>query len=382
MSSDGELNIGRNVRRLAFPSGTEMAQRCEACVILPARNEADSIVATLDAIARQVDTAGHLLDPQCYEILLLLNNCTDNTAAVVGDWKAGHPGTVLHVLQLDLPVAEAHVGTARKLLMDAACKRFEDRGAARGIVCSTDADTLIAADWIANTLHAFSQGVDAVAGAIELKAGELEKLPAGARKYYLLDREYQRMVAQIEDRLDPQKADPWPRHLAHFGASLACTWEAYQQVGGMPAAEELEDLAFVDALRRADMSLRHEPTVRVYTSARLEGRASVGLSWQLSTWQEMSERNEIPQVSSAEWLCHRFRTLRSLRELCSIEASSRELGFAPRPWHERIVGALERRTTIGEFLAEIDCNRLIEETFQGARTESFESANSKLQQLL
>ena len=118
-------------------------------------------------------------------------------------------------LERMLAPEDAHVGTARRWLMDTAWRRLE--GVAGGVILSTDADTLVAPDWVARNLAALDAGADAVGGAIGLRAGEIEAMEAGARRAYVRDRRYQALVARLEDKLDPQPGDPWPRHLEHFG---------------------------------------------------------------------------------------------------------------------------------------------------------------------
>ena len=83
----------------------------------------------------------------------------------------------------------------------------------------------------------------------------------------------------------PIRADPWPRHHQHFGASLAITVAAYRHVGGMPAEPFLEDEALYRRLRQHDLNVRHSDRVSVVTSSRRRGRVAVGLSWQLREWQ-------------------------------------------------------------------------------------------------
>jgi hypothetical protein len=331
---------------------------CRAVVIVPARNEEASIAATLDALDAQVDLEGAPLDRASFEILLLLNNCTDATAAVTSKWRADHPQTRLHVAERTLAPHEAFVGTARRLLMDTAWRRLSGRPGVRGIL-STDSDTQVGADWVAQNLAVLERGADAVGGVIALMKGELQALPAPVRRAYLRDRRYQGLVAQLEDRLDPQDGDPWPRHLNHFGASLACTPEIYACAGGMPAVTPLEDVAFVGQLRRVGARLRHHPEVKVYTSSRLHGRVEVGLSGQLRMWNEMSERGDEHQVQSAEWLSHRFRTLRRLRK-----------------------EALLKGRTPAAYLAEVDCDRRVAESFGGRMHGEITRVNRALAAML
>jgi hypothetical protein len=358
------------------------APRCRATVIVPARNEEASLPAALNALARQAP-AGlgrpgccEEWDWSCYEVLLLLNNCTDESAGAARAWALRHPGFQLQVVERTLPPEQAHVGTARRMLMDTAWHRL--RGRSGAAMLSTDADTVVAKDWIAQNLAALERGADAVGGMIALKPGDLEKLPEGARRGYLRDRRYQRLVAQLEDRLDPQACDPWPRHLQHFGASLACTPEIYARAGGLPAVKPLEDVAFVNQLRRAGARLRHEPKVKVYTSSRLHGRAEVGLSGQLSLWQRMSDSGEEHRVLSAAWLEHRFRTLRGLRQFYGGGCAEP----LPEGWMERLREVRARELGVEEFLVEIECERLIEETFHGEREGGIVSVNRRLAVLL
>ena len=153
-----------------------------------------------------------------------------------------------------------------------------------------------------------------------------------------------------------------------FGASLGCTPQIYALAGGIPQVKMLEDCAFADALRRVDARLRHDPAVVVYTSSRLNGRAKAGLSKQLRLWQKMSEADEEHRVPSAAWLMHRFRVLRRLRELWRSEELS-ALEEWPTQWRVRLIkahaGARIGNASLGIFLDQLNCDRLIGETFRG-----------------
>ena len=337
---------------------------CRASVVIPARNEEVGLIATLDGLASQFHLDGEPLSWDCYEILLLLNNCTDKSAEVAREYGRTHPGLHLHIVECTLQADEAHVGTARRLLMDAACVRLEEveQDEIRAIL-STDADTLVAPDWIAANLAAIEDGAEVVGGEIYLLPRDIESLDPGTRAAYERDQDFQRCVARLESLLDPDPCDPWPRHLHHFGASLACTCEVYRRCGGLPAVKPLEDVAFVDALRKVGARIRHAPEVRIYTSARLEGRAEVGLSGQLRHWQRET-REGIPQiVDSCEWLIHRFSALAALRRY--NESPS---GYLPvklsESWSKRLDDARALRLQTPRFLERLDCNALIEETFE------------------
>ena len=354
--------------------------RCRASVVLPARNEEQSLPRTLDSLRQQVDLQGRAIDPESYEVLLLLNNCTDESASVAREYAAAHPAFRLQIAERDFAPADAHVGTARRLLMDAACARLEGLGA-RGAILSTDADTEVAPDWIArNCLH-LKAGAEVVGGVIHLFAEDLEALDHGTRAAYLRDRTYQHLVARLEALLDPDPADPWPRHLEHFGASLACTCEIYRRSGGLPAVKPLEDVAFIDALRKVGARIRHAVDVHIFTSARLDGRAEVGLSGQLRHWQADCAEGRPHVVESAAWLAHRFRSLRGLRSLNETHNVA-DLCDWPSAWRERIAQRIAEKLPHPKFLEALDCNALIEQSFPGERRCAITAACRDLEEMV
>jgi hypothetical protein len=282
-----------------------------ASIIIPAKDEVENLPTTLAALAAQTTLAGQLLPPNSFEIIVLANNCADDTAAVVRQQAQRFPHLVLHVAELCLPAAKAHVGRARRLLMDEACARLEQVGRPAGIIASTDADTRVAPNWLAAIQAEILAGADAVGGRIltEITGRALQPL----RRIQARDAAYRQLCARLEDLIDPTAIDPWPRHHQHFGASLALTARAYRQVGGLPNVRFLEDEALCQALRRHDLGLRHSPVVQVLTSARRQGRVEVGLSWQLREWLHMSQQQREPQVAAPAQLAALWQLRRQLR---------------------------------------------------------------------
>ncbi|WP_201986128.1 glycosyltransferase [Hymenobacter rubidus] len=280
-------------------------------VIIPAKDEVDNLPATLAALANQTDLRGLPLLAGSYEVIVLANNCTDHTAAVVRQQARQFPNLVLHAAELCLPAAKAHVGRARRLLMDEACARLEQVGRPAGIIASTDADTRVAPTWLAAIQAEVLAGADAVGGRILTAMNGPALLPL--RRIQVRDAAYRQLCARLEDLLDPAPVDPWPRHHQHFGASLALTARAYRQVGGLPEVRFLEDEALCQALRRHDLGLRHSPQVQVLTSARRQGRVEVGLSWQLREWLHMSHQRREPQVANPAHLAALWQLRRQVR---------------------------------------------------------------------
>lgn len=332
-----------------------------AIVVLPARNEASHLPASLAALAAQVDADGTPLDGSLFEVLLLANNCDDASAAVARRFAATQPGLRLHVVEASLPPQQANIGYVRRQLMDQAASRLELIGRPDAVIVSSDADTCVAPDWLAATWRELDKGIDAVGGRILIDASEPPS--AAALRMRRIDAAHALLRSRLASLLDPQAFDPWPRHHQHFGASLAVTARAYRKAGGVPDVPYLEDEALVRALERADLRVRRSPQVRVVTSSRLDGRAAVGLSWQLRQWTDavpcppdplVEDPCRYAQALSARavlrqaWQRHGARLAAELP--VELEA---DLGVAP--------GSVERAAqsaqTFGAFWQDLDAQR-------------------------
>ena len=285
-----------------------------ACVILPARNEEDLLPSALQALAEQKKVDGEPLPNDQYEVILLVNNSTDRTREIAQSFHRLCPSFRLHVVNRDLDRSHAHIGYVRRLLMDEACRRLEHVTRFGGLILSTDSDTRVAPNWICRNSEAIAMGVEAVGGRIVVLPGEQEALDFATRKIYRYDHLYRRLICWLEHQCDPEPHDPWPRHYQHFGASLAITPRAYRAAGRMPPRRYLEDVAFYDALIRRDLPIRHSNVVRVFTSARLNGRTRFGLSRQLKQWQGSHSKIARIRVESAPFLEQLFKTRGKLRQ--------------------------------------------------------------------
>jgi hypothetical protein len=306
------LNYGANLNSLV---SVPPSLNCEVCVIVPARNEAENIEKTLSALANQIDLEGNPLAKDRYEIIVLANNCSDDSAIVAQHFAACHPTLALHVVEMTLDDDFAYIGWVRKVLMDEAYRRLKWLGRDRGIIASTDGDTRVSPTWIAAILREIQSGVDAVGGRILTDRSERLALDKATRLYFLRYVYYRYLSAQLEAYLAPNPFDPLPRHHQHFGASLAVTAEMYGKVGGLPPSRTPEDVAFFEALMNVDARFRHSPAVRVYTSARVLGRAQAGLSNRLAQLEQLGRKHQPMLVESAFVLATRFYLRHQLRKV-------------------------------------------------------------------
>lgn len=279
-----------------------------ACVIVPVKNERDNIEKTLDALREQLAEDGSPLPFHLYEILLLANNCTDDTYVLAKAYGRRHPEFQLHVAQVQLEKSKAHIGTARRLLMDEAFRRHGLNGH-DGVILSTDGDTEVDAYWITHTLREMSSGYDAVGGRILAKG-----VAAHSKLYYLQDTAYRYLSAQLEAAIDPTNNDHRSCHFQCFGASMAVRCSAYQKAGRLPVIPFLEDEAFSRALYRVDARVRKSSAVKVFTSSRIRGRVKAGLSVHLKNLGKMEQRMVTVRVESLKTLMERWNTKRALRE--------------------------------------------------------------------
>ena len=265
-----------------------------------------------------------------------------------------HPELPLHVLDGSFSEPDAHIGHVRRLLMEEACYRLEHSEAGAKAILSTDSDTEVAPDWIAQNLLEIARGVDAVGGLIQFNPRERASLSPRIRRSHDLDDRYKTLVAWLEDQIDPLPHDPWPRHYHHFGASLAVTPEAYRAVGGLPPERQLEDLAFFQALLRSDKKFRHSPLVTVQTSARLDGRAPVGLAWQLQRWHETDDACERLPVDSVSYLEELFQQRRRFREQWLKNGFSAAEAFFGEAWERRRFLPASDQQPIATVIADLE----------------------------
>ena len=301
----GSLVADRSCRH---PARARAGRASAGVVAIPVRNEAARIGDCLAALVGQRDLRGAKLDPRIYEVLLLFNNCTDESLGVACRAAAG-TGLRLRCLTATLPTAIAHVGWARGLAMKAGALRLRRADRPDGVILTTDANSQAAPDWIAMNLRAIDAGADLVAGVVEPEPEELAGLSERVRRRRARVALYHRLLDRLAHVIDPDPADPWPRHSDEPGASLAIRLDTFERIGGLPPEPWNEDRALVRAVRQIDGRIRHAPEVRVRTSCRLDGRAEGGMAATLRRWHE-----ELPASSRLETQIEAAR--RWLRTLC------------------------------------------------------------------
>jgi GT2 family glycosyltransferase len=238
----------------------------DVTVAIPAHNEQDRIEECLRALALQEG-------PERHAVVLLANNCTDGTEDLARALLPRLPCKV-YIERCSFPPAQATAGHARRRAMQLAAARTR----AGGVLMTTDADSRVAPDWVAANLAAIRRGADVVCGRALIDPEEAVAIPEHLHADDAVECAYDRLLDAIHNAVDPDPADPWPRHTEHSGASIALRAALLDGCGGVPAVALGEDRAFLAALRRIDARVRHAPEVTVVVSGRLEGRAAGGMA--------------------------------------------------------------------------------------------------------
>ena len=243
-----------------------LARHIPVVVAIPARNEAGHIGAALTALAAQPDSHRRIA-----AAIVHANNCTDDTAAIAQGMSLPF---AVHVIIADLSPDRSHIGHVRRAVTDAAAAHLDAIGHPGGIIASTDADSRVAPGWLAALVGALAVDIDAVCGVIDLDGVVAPGLAATRRA----EASHAEAAARASALLDPLAHDPWPNHIWSWGANNAVRADTLRAVGGSPLVSLAEDRALHAALLRHDARIRHEPGVRVLTSARTSGRAPGGFA--------------------------------------------------------------------------------------------------------
>ena len=306
------MNAAHIIADSLFPDFKILPQ-IKTCVVIPVKNEEAYITNTLRAFSHQVDENGIPLDNDRFEILILANNCSDNSVRLIKDFKRLHPSLNIHLKEIMLAPHEANIGYVRRQLMNAAYSRlYKNKG---GVIMTTDGDTIVANDWIINNLLEIENGADAVGGRIMLCPEELIDMDEQTFYFHKKDETYQLLVAELESKILDAAHDPAPRHHQHFHGSFAVTTDCYIKAGGIPYVAYLEDCAFFENLQALDAKVRHSNKVVVHTSARCNGRAEVGLAYQLNKWKNLAEGKNEFWVESCSSVIERLTLKRKLRDM-------------------------------------------------------------------
>lgn len=319
------------------------------CVVIPVKDEENYIVTTLNAFGSQIDEAGSKLDPKCFEILILANNCSDQSVKLIEEFCRKNPSLNIYLKEILLESDQSNIGYVRKLLMDTAYKRLMENGG--GIIMTTDGDTEVAPDWIGQNKLEVENGIEAVGGRILMFENELEEMDELTRSIHFKDEKYQLLSAEAEAKIIKNPFNPAPTHHQHFNGSFAITTDCYERSGGVPEVKFLEDCALFERLENIDAKVRKSNKVHVRTSARFSGRTQVGLSYQLNVWRNRGNDTTDIYVESSASIINRLKLKKQLLDL----------------WHDRMSSELNIEEAINRISNDFNLNENVTERFKSSQ---------------
>ena len=219
-------------------------------VVVPAHDEEELLGECLAGL--RVAAAHPALRGLEVRVVVVLDSCADTSGAVARAAGA-------RCVEVDARcVGTARAAGAEAVLRDlrTGLRAHDDEFWRRTWVATTDADSVVARDWLAEQVRLAATGADAVVGVVDVDL--TDAAPGVADRYAAL-------YGRVADG---------HRHV--HGASLGVRASAYRAVGGFAPLTVSEDVALVDALRVAGHPVVASAAVRVRTSPRLDARARGG----------------------------------------------------------------------------------------------------------
>jgi glycosyltransferase involved in cell wall biosynthesis len=221
----------------------------EVGVVVPAHDEEELLPGCLAALRRACAQIPRIP----VHVIVVADACQDRTAE-----RARQAGVTTITIQA------RSVGAARAAGMRAALRKITRARPLATWLATTDADTLVAPDWLARQLRYANQGWDAVTGTVTV--ADWSEHPARTSS-----------VFAARYRHDSGS------HPHVHGANLGVNAEAYLAAGGFPPLRTGEDHALVGRLTAAGRKILPATDVTVVTSARRQARAPDGFGHLLAT---------------------------------------------------------------------------------------------------
>lgn len=255
------MPFGGELLALDWTEGTGPALGYAVCI--PVSNEAERLPGVVSALSR---AAGRVAAPGLF--VFVVNDTQDRSYSLIAEWAA-RTGLAHVVLDVEFAPEAHNAPHARRLALDIA------HGCApQAALLTTDADTRVGHDWIADNLDALDSGAALVCGEIGFDEGELGLLPAHVRAIGEAESTY----FEITEALWRIWTGPYaePLNIRAWGASLGISAAAYAAIGGLPTPPAGEDRALCAQMRRHGLPVVQMRAGDTISSARLTARAAHG----------------------------------------------------------------------------------------------------------
>jgi cellulose synthase/poly-beta-1,6-N-acetylglucosamine synthase-like glycosyltransferase len=225
-------------------------------VVVPARNERDTIVASVHSIQIALRRLPSAVERA---VCVVADRCSDDTAE-----RAAR-----RIVTVVCNHRAATVGEVRAIGMRQVRRMLGHHTAGRTWLLSTDADTEVPPDWAVRHVEYAESGAHAVAG--EAVLADRPRMPIDVARRY---------SALVAGARGPDG------HGNVYGANLGVRADVYERVGGFGSVATGEDHDLWRRLREAGYRCEYADGLGVVTSARRRGRAPGGLAALLATLDE------------------------------------------------------------------------------------------------
>ena len=273
---------------------------------MPARDEVGRILPCLEALRCQWSLDGRSMAGH-FPVVLVVNGTCDGTCGEVIRWARAHPELPLVLVEVDFPAGLAHVGSARRLGLDIAATLLDQNGWGKRLLFSTDDESRLAPNALAEAYSYLQRGADAVGA--HIVAGE-----ADTSKIGLKINAYRALHSSLRHRFFPGEFDLQPSHGDFGGAGFGVSLEAYREAGGLPCLPYHEDHEMRRRLLEAGHKIAYPRTVTVYTSTRTDGRAEWGMARQLAAWEDDYAAGKWPVVPCMDGVVWKYALKAALRD--------------------------------------------------------------------
>lgn len=228
-------------------------------VVVPARDEGPR----LERCLRAIDRAAAAVDRPVL-VVLVLDSCTDDSAVRAARLRLALPVRLVVVAARYTAAGAARAAGAERLLASL--------GTDGTWLATTDADSTVPADWLAEQVRQAESGVDLVAGTVTVRdwAGRPAEVRLRAEQEYAV-------------------ALAGTGHGHVHGANLGISAAWYRRVGGFGPVARDEDVLLVAAARAAGAAVAWADDIAVTTSARSDARAPGGFAAYLDSLAEGEE---------------------------------------------------------------------------------------------
>ncbi|VEG51651.1 glycosyl transferase [Mycolicibacterium aurum] len=233
-----------------------MSDTARAVVVVPAHNEMEDLPDCLRALT----TAALALSVPVTTVVVL-DSCDDGSKILAGQF-----GPDVHFVEVEA----GNVGAARAAGFDYARTLCGDDQTSRVWFATTDADSVVDADWLVRMVDA---NADMVLGVVRVPTWR-NFSPEVARRYL---RGY-------------RSGGTGHRHI--HGANMGFRADAYWHVGGFRALRTGEDVELVKRFEAAGLSICRDRNLSVVTSDRKDGRAPGGFAQHLRNLSRSGRKSD------------------------------------------------------------------------------------------